>query len=270
MEALPTYLLVFALGAVVGSLVNVVVYRLPSVAAANIRPNAAMGLSYLALPLSFCPHCGEGIKPWNNVPVASYLLLRGRSACCGRRISPRYLALELAGAMAAVACLARFGFTPAFLWASVFCWALLAACAIDADSLVLPDVLVQPLLWLGLLVNLRGTFVPLDQAVLGAALGFAVLFAVGEGTSSLLGKRMLGAGDPKLLAAIGAWVGWKVVPLALFVGAGSAVLFAVAAHALASARVRADTAVAFGPHLGIGALVAIMFGERAMGALLGG
>lgn len=261
MEFAIAYVAAVVLGGIAGSFINVVVYRLPSVAAAGIRPNATKGLSFLAWPLSFCPHCGAGIKPWNNVPVVSYLLLGGRSPCCGKRISPRYIALELLGIAATVLCVARFGPGIQFLWACLFCWFLIAICWIDAQRYILPDVLVLPMLWLGLLANLNGTFVPLQESVLAAASGYLLLYALSEASRGVTGRRMIGTGDPKLLAALGAWMGWLML-LALFVAALTTSVAGLVAQLLRGRdkELRLDSALAFGPHLGAAGFFVLVAG----------
>ena len=256
-----TYLLVFIIGSIFGSLVNVVVYRLPSVTVANIRPNATQSLFYLAWPLSFCPHCSEPIKPWNNIPVLSYLLLAGKSPCCGKSIAVRYPILELLGAMLALLCLLRFGLTSQFLFACVFCWLLLAIAVIDARSYILPDILIQPFLWLGLLANLNGVFVSLPDAVTGAIGAYVFLFIVSEGCVIVLGKRMLGAGDPKLFAALGAWLGWQLLPGALVIAAIFASVYGLVHQVLVQRKLRNLAFVAFGPHLALGGIVMLLLGH---------
>lgn len=271
MEIFIAYFAALVIGSIAGSFINVLVYRLPSIAAARIRPNATLGLSFLAWPLSFCPHCGVGIKPWHNIPVISYLLLRGKTPCCGKAISPRYLFLELLGALVAVACLARFGLTVQFAWACLFCWLLLAICWIDAQRYILPDVLVLPLLWLGLLANLNGTFVPLREAVLASVAGYLLLYCLSELSLALLGRRMMGTGDPKLFAALGAWLGWLLFP-ALFVAAVTASVFGIGAQVMRgrAGGLRLDSVLAFGPHLGFGGVFMFLVGGIIVGRFLSG
>ena len=251
LEHLIAYLSMFVVGSIAGSFLNVVVYRLPSVAVARIKPNATQGIFYLAWPLSFCPHCSEPIKPWHNIPIISYLVLARRSPCCGRPIAERYLILELLGALVAVVCLARFGLSAHMAWACVLGWALLAACWIDSERFILPDIIVQPLLWLGLAVNLTSSgFVPLHSAVLGAMAGYLVLFAISEGSELLMHKRMLGAGDPKLYAALGAWLGWELLPHVLLIAAVTASCYGLATQLGRTRRISMGKMIAFGPHLG--------------------
>ncbi|MBF2734644.1 MAG: prepilin peptidase [Betaproteobacteria bacterium AqS2] len=255
METLLPALAFGVLGCIVGSMLNVLIYRLPSVAVAAIRPNATQSIFYLAWPLSFCPACSQPIKPWHNVPVLSFLLLQGKSACCGKAIPWRYLLVELAGGLVAVVCFMRFGLSAQAFFACVFGWTLLVACAIDLRSYVLPDILVQPLLWLGLLVNMAGLYVPLPDAVLGAAGGFLALFALSEGSAIFLRKRMMGAGDSKLLAALGAWLGWQELLGVLLLAAATAAVAGVAARLLR----RGSSIIAFGPYLGLAGFAVLVY-----------
>ena len=252
------YLGAFVCGSIVGSFLNVLVYRLPSVQAAGIRSSATQRMTYLAWPLSFCPYCSTPIKPWLNIPIISYLMLRGKAACCQHRLSRRYLALEVLGGGVAVLCLYQFGLSEKFVAVCLMCWILLAASWIDAQRYVLPDILTMSLLWLGMLVNLYGIVVPLEEALIGVFAGYIILFAVSEGTELLLGRRMLGAADAKLFAAIGAWLGWQHLPAVLFIAAVTSTLYGIAAH-LRRRSLRAGALVAFGPHLAFGTAVVVLF-----------
>ncbi len=261
------YLGVFVFGSVVGSFLNVLVYRLPSVQVADIRPGASQSLFYLAWPLSFCPYCATPIKPWLNIPIISYIILRGKSACCNRKLSGRYLVLELLGGCVAIICLYRFGLTAQFLAACVICWILITISWIDAQRYVLPDILTMPLLWIGVLVNLYGVFVPLEDAVIGVIGGYAILFVISEGSEMALSRRVLGAGDPKLFAAIGAWLGWELLPAVLFIAAVTSSVYGVVSH-LHQRNLRSGALVAFGPHLAFGAVVALLFSSYLTGLYL--
>ena len=226
-------------------------------------PTAAI----LFRPASACPACRTPIRPWQNVPVVSWLALRGKCAACGARISARYPLVEaLAGALAVLLAW-RFGFTPALGAALVFGWALLALTFIDLDTQLLPDDITLPLLWLGLLVNLAGTFADLRSAVLGAAGGYLILWSVYWAFRLLAKKEGMGYGDFKLLAAIGAWTGWQVLPFVILV---SAFLGAVIGSvALWLSRRGADTRIPFGPYLALGGIAALLYGREAVTAWLG-
>lgn len=252
------YAIAFVLGSVAGSFLSVVVYRLPSIASAGIRVGATHGLLYLAWPLSFCTHCGHGIKPWHNVPIVSYLLLGGKSKCCNKRISSRYFFLELLGALLAVAVVSRFGFSIVALCVAVFCLSLLALSWIDAERFILPDLIVQPLLWLGFVVHLNFGLLPLEHSLVGAMAGYLLLATVSEGTVMLMHKRMLGAGDPKLFATLGAWLGWQALPGVLLIAAVLASSYGLGRRYI-WARGSGHNFVPFGPPLAIGGVVMLFF-----------
>lgn len=254
------YLLAIVIGSVVGSFVNVVIFRLPSVALAGIRTGSVKPLSYMAWPLSFCAYCGEQIKPWHNIPIISWIQLGGKSVCCNRPIAFRYILVELLGAVLAIACLYRFGMTQLALLAAFFCWLLLAIAWIDAERYVLPAVLVSPLLWLGLFINLAFEFAELEAAVTGAIAGYLFLSLFSEGSLLLTKKRMLGAGDPKLFAAIGAWLGWHALPGVLMLAALTASVYGISKQ-LAVRGKRNRIYVPFGPHLAVAGVIMLLFGQ---------
>ncbi len=255
------YAAAFVLGTIVGSFINVVVYRLPSVAAAGIRPNATRSLAFLAAPLSFCPHCATPIKPWNNIPLVSYLLLRGKTACCGKSISARYPVLELLGGLAAAACLYRFGPSWQALAAVLMCALLLAIAWIDWETFRLPDILINALLWLGLFVNTAGSFAPLADAVYAAIGGYLALMGIAAAVKLATGKQMLGEGDPKLIAAIGAWLGTVPLVGAVVVGCAAGSVYGLANWLLRGRRKR-HLFFPLGPFLAAGAFIMLMVGKE--------
>ncbi len=233
-EALKAYpALLFATagfaGLCVGSFLNVVIHRLPRMMEAQWRAEcAALAASgdagsaqpaapaepyNLLQPASRCPACSAPIRAWQNIPVVSWIWLRGRCASCRAPISFRYPAVEVAAGALAVLAAWRFGPSGAAMAAMVFCWALLALTFIDLDTQLLPDDITLPLLWLGLLVNMFGAITDLRSAVLGAAGGYLLLWSVYWGFRLLAKKEGMGYGDFKLLAALGAWTGWQVPPM---------------------------------------------------------
>ncbi len=220
----------------------------------------------LVLPRSACPQCGHRLAALDNVPVVSWLALRGRCRHCSTPISPRYPIVEaLTGAMFAGFAL-HFGATFALVAACVLGAALVAAAFIDLDTTLLPDDITLPLVWLGLLVNLPGTFVPLDEAVIGAVAGYGVLWTVYQAFRLLTGKEGMGFGDFKLLAAIGAFLGWKMLPVVILfssgVGAGVGIVLIVA-----RGRDR-GSAIPFGPYLAAAGLLAMVWGPALTQAWL--
>ncbi len=262
-------------GLCIGSFLNVVIHRLPRMMerdwqreAAELRgeaPPAVEALS-LAKPASRCPHCGMQIAAWQNVPLASYLILRGRCYHCKAPIGLRYPAVELAGSVLAGVAAWHFGPNWSAIAAMFFCWALLALAWIDLDTQFLPDSITQPLLWLGLLMNLDAHFVALSAAVVGAAAGYLSLWSVYWVFRLLTGKEGMGQGDFKLLAAIGAWLGWQSLPLVIL--ASSAVGAIIGIGLIVFARQHRDTPIPFGPYLAGAGIIALFWGPALTQAYL--
>ena len=263
-------------GLCVGSFLNVVIQRLPRMMEARWRtdcaelegreapPGERLDLMH---PPSRCPSCGTPIRAIQNVPVVSWLVLRGKCAACKAPISTRYPAVELlAGAMAVLVAW-RFGCSPALLAALVYVWALVALAFIDFDTQLLPDDITLPLLWLGLLANAFGLFIDLRSAVFGAAAGYLVLWSVYWAFRLLAKKEGMGFGDFKLLAAIGAWTGWQVLPFVILVSAGLGAV--IGSIGLLLSRRGIDTRIPFGPFLAFGGVAGILWGMQAVIAWTG-
>jgi leader peptidase (prepilin peptidase)/N-methyltransferase len=259
-----------AFGLCIGSFLNVVIHRLPRMMerewaeqCAELRgeavPAPAEALNLVA-PRSRCPSCGHRITALENIPLVSWLALRGRCSACKTRISARYPLVELLAGLAAAACAWRFGFGWAGVGAMVLVWALIALTFIDFDTQLLPDSITLPLLWLGLLVNIPGTFVDLRSAVIGAAAGYLVLWSVYWAFRLATGKEGMGFGDFKLLAAIGAWTGWQMLPLVVL---SSSMIGAVVGIALiVLARHGRNVPIPFGPYLAAAGVVALFWGPQ--------
>jgi leader peptidase (prepilin peptidase)/N-methyltransferase len=265
-------------GLVVGSFLNVVIHRLPKMLerdwdaqAAELLEQKDMGEAAaklrtattrynLVVPGSACPHCGHVIRAWENIPILSYAFLRGRCAGCKARISLRYPIIEAVSGLLAAYIGWRFGFTLAMAGALVFAWALVALTAIDIDTQLLPDDITLPLLWLGLLVNLDGAFVLLQLAVIGAVAGYLSLWSVYWLFRLATGKEGMGYGDFKLLAAIGAWLGWKMLPAVILLS--SLVGAVVGIAMIAFARLGRNTPIPFGPYLAAAGLIALFWGPE--------
>lgn len=265
----------FLLGLVVGSFLNVVIYRLPLQMHSTWRRESLdfLGMATeeskpfnLAFPASHCPHCNQPLKPWHNIPLLSYLALRGKCAHCSAAISPQYPLVELITALLAVVVLVNFGVTVTAALAILFTWALVVLTGIDLHHKLLPDVITLPLLWLGLLVNSQGLFTDLHSAVIGAAAGYMVLWLVFWGFKLVTGKDGMGYGDFKLLAALGAWVGWQLLPLILLLS--TAVGAAVGVTAIALAGRERHIPMAFGPYLAVAGWIALMWGETILSTYL--
>ena len=214
----------------------------------------------LVVPRSACPGCGRVLTPLENIPIVSWLALRGRCKGCGTRISARYPIVEFAAGVAALAAVWKFGPTATGLAACAFLWTLIALAFIDADTQLLPDDLTLPLLWGGLVANLFGLFVPLASAVIGAAAGYLALWTIYWLFKLIRGKEGMGYGDFKLLAALGAWLGWPMLPQIVLVSSVLGAIGGIAAMAL-KGRDRAAP-LPFGPWLAGAGAVAMFFGQQ--------
>jgi len=265
-------------GLVVGSFLNVVIHRLPKMlerewdaqaadlleqkgsgdAVAKLRGTGSARYN-LVTPPSTCPRCGHRIRAWENIPILSYLFLRARCSACKAPISIRYPIVEaLAGILSGYIGW-RYGLTTATLGGLFLAWSLIALTAIDIDTQLLPDDITLPLIWLGLLVNLNGTFVPLQSAVIGAVAGYLSLWAVYWLFKIATGKEGMGYGDFKLLAAIGAWLGWKMLPVVILLS--SLVGAVVGIGLIVFARHGRNTPIPFGPYIAAAGLIALFWGE---------
>jgi leader peptidase (prepilin peptidase)/N-methyltransferase len=254
-------------GLLIGSFLNVVVYRLPLMAQRDLEnylaDRAGQDLPHqdrfnLMVPRSACPHCGHQITALENIPVISWLVLRGKCSACKAPISPRYPVVEAVTGLLSALVIWQLGSGWAGLAALVFTYLLIALTLIDYDIKELPDDLTYPLLWIGLLLNLNGTLVPLHDAVIGAVAGYMVLWTVNFVFERIRGIPGMGNGDFKLLAALGAWMGWQMLPtiiiLSSVVGAivgGGLILFAGRAR---------DNPIPFGPYLAGAGMIALLYG----------
>ncbi|UTY56253.1 A24 family peptidase [Massilia sp. erpn] len=254
-------------GLMIGSFLNVVIYRLPKmmqresdnyVAAESGKQLPHTDRFNLMVPRSACSHCGHQVTALENIPVFSWLALRGKCSSCKNPISARYPAIEMLTALLSAALVWQFGSGFMGLATLVFAWMLIAMTFIDADTQLLPDDLTYPLLWAGLLVNLNGTFVPLRDAVIGAAAGYLALWSIYWLFKLATGKEGMGYGDFKLLAALGAWLGWAMLPSIILL---SSVVGAVAGICLiVFARHGRNNPIPFGPYLAAAGMIALIFG----------
>ena len=269
------------LGLVVGSFLNVVIHRLPKMMERQRERECGefLGEEFhgeqlsetrpysLAFPGSHCPSCGAEITALQNVPVLSYLFLRGRCAHCGVGISVRYPLVELTTAATWVLCGLSFGVSNALAAAMLLTAVLISLTAIDLDHQLLPDSLTLPLLWVGLLINIDATFVPLESAVLGAVFGYLCLWSVYWLFKIITGKEGMGYGDFKLLAALGAWFGLSALPtivlLSSLVGAVIGIMLIV------TGRQSRETPMPFGPFLAGAGLIHLFYPKFLMGWIAG-
>lgn len=264
-------------GLMVGSFLNVVIHRLPIMLERQWKQQcqdllatgggAADAAPFnLVVPRSRCPHCGHGITAMENIPVVSFVFLRGRCAQCKAPISPRYPAIELLTALLSAAVAWHFGANAMTLAALVLLWALIAATFIDIDHQLLPDNITLPLLWTGLLVNQHGLFANLSSAVIGAVAGYLSLWSIFHIFKWLTGKEGMGYGDFKLFAAAGAWLGWQMLPLIILLASFAGAVIGVAFIALKGRDRRLP--IPFGPFLCVGILVALIWGDALVTAYL--
>lgn len=275
---IPTGLLWFgllALGLLVGSFLNVVIYRLPIMMETRWRRDCCELLEVepekqdapltLATPNSHCPVCKSAVKPWQNIPVLSYVLLRGKCGNCGTSISLRYPTIELVTGLMTLALAGFFDLSPAMFGAVLFTWALIALTMIDVDHQLLPDDITLPLLWLGLLFNLDSTYVSLTDAVIGAMAGYLILWTIFHVFRLITGKEGMGYGDFKLLAALGAWLGWQMLPEIILV---SSLVGAICGIALMLIKRRGkEVPIPFGPYLAVAGWIALLLGNGSYGSV---
>ncbi len=256
------------LGLLVGSFLNVVIYRLPKIMergwqqqCAELQGKEIAGSEpyNLMVPRSACPTCQHAISAWENIPVISYLLLRGKCKSCGSAISARYPIIEAISGILCGFAAWHFGFGLTAMGALVLIWALLTLTMIDFDTQLLPDDITLPLIWTGLFFNLYGAFTTLHDAFLGAVFGYLALWSVYWLFKLLTGKEGMGYGDFKLLAALGAWLGWQLLPLMIIL---SSLVGAIVGITLIIAVKRGrDIPIPFGPYLAGGGLIALFWGQ---------
>ncbi len=269
------------MGLLIGSFLNVVIHRLPKMMERQWRAECAVLAEpagnapqvgnapqsekpaderyNLFVPRSRCPSCAQPITALQNVPVMSYLILGGKCARCKSPISPRYPFVEAISGLLAGYAAWRFGFTAVGIGAMIFVFAMIALTFIDLDTFYLPDDITLPLLWAGLLFNLGGTFVDLPSAVAGAACGYLALWSVFWLFKLVTGKEGMGYGDFKLLAAIGAWLGWQMLPLVILLSATVGAVIGIGLIVLA--KHGRETPIPFGPYLAIAGVIALFHGQ---------
>jgi leader peptidase (prepilin peptidase)/N-methyltransferase len=275
----PTFFVTFSVifGLMVGSFLNVVIHRLPKMMEREWHANCLelqgkevpeQAKYTIVTPRSACPRCGHEISALENIPIVSWLMLGGKCKGCKAKISMRYPLVEaLTGALIGAVAY-KYGYTYSALFAFVFVFALIALTFIDFDTQLLPDDITLPLLWIGLLFNLNGGFTDLKSAVLGAIFGYLILWSVYWLFKLVTGKEGMGFGDFKLLAAIGAWFGWQLLPAVILL---SSVVGAVIGIGMIMFKGKTGgTAIPFGPFLALGGIAALFFGRQLASFYLGG
>jgi len=273
----PGLFLALWVGLCVGSFLNVVIYRLPVMlhrewevearTLLNLTGNLPDGKPFnLLVPRSRCPACGHLITAWQNIPVFSWIFLQGKCANCSARISIRYPLVELLGGILTLWGLSIFGFTWLGLAVLLYAWTLLALTFIDYDTQLLPDQLTLPLLWLGLITNLFGGFTDLPSAIIGAIAGYLFLWSTYWAFKLITGKEGMGYGDFKLYAAIGAWLGWQVLPAVILIASIVGLLYAMFTW-LTGNRQSAQP-IPFGPFLAVSGWVSLVERDNVMALFL--
>jgi leader peptidase (prepilin peptidase)/N-methyltransferase len=262
-------LLIFVVGLTFGSFLNVVIFRLPQILEQGWKSECRELLELdsesdeklsLSTPSSACPSCGHKIRAWENIPVISYLFLRGKCSACGTAISLRYPVIEFITGLLSFAIAWHFGFTLQAFGALLLTWTLIALSMIDFDHQILPDNMTLPVLWLGLLLNLGSVYTDIHSAVIGAIAGYLSLWSVFWLFKLLTGKEGMGYGDFKLLALFGAWLGWQFLPQIILL---SSLVGAIIGISMIVFRGRdRNIPIPFGPYLAIAGWISLMFGEE--------
>lgn len=270
----PTEFVVFTtllLGLLIGSFLNVVILRLPRMMEKawrndccellDVDPQVAEQAPFnLVVPASHCPQCDHKIRAWENIPVLSYLWLRGRCSSCKTGISIRYPLVELFTGLLSAYVIYHFGPNPQGAFALLLLWSLISLTVIDIDTQLLPDNITLPLLWLGLIVNMGGLFASVNDAVLGAVVGYLALWSVYWLFKLFTGKEGMGYGDFKLLAALGAWMGWQALPLVILLSSLVGAVIGIAGI-LIQGRDK-SVPIPFGPYLAIAGLITLLWGDE--------
>ena len=263
------------LGLMVGSFLNVVIYRLPKMMERDWQEQAAQlnGATdqaeagtriSLSTPASTCPHCGHKIRWYENIPVLSYVMLRGKCSACGSGISLRYPIIELTTGLLSALVAWHFGYGPQAGTALLLTWALLALSVIDFDHQLLPDAITLPLLWLGLTLSLFPLFADSHTAIIGAAAGYLSLWSIYHLFRLITGKEGMGYGDFKLLAVLGAWMGWQALPVIVLM---SSLVGAVAGIGMILILGRdRQLPIPFGPYLATAGFITLLWGDAITGA----
>lgn len=271
------YAVVALLGLLIGSFLNVVIHRLPIMMEQEYRSQAQEFLEIeqandssapynLVVPRSCCPKCQHNISALENIPIISYLVLKGKCKGCGTKISPRYPLIEALTGLLSLVVAFHFGPTWQCVAALIFTWSLIALTFIDFDTMLLPDAIVLPVLWLGIIANLNGLYTDINSSVIGAMIGYLSLWSIYWLFKIVTGKEGMGYGDFKLFALIGAWLGWQALPITILL---SSLVGAVIGITIMVIRGKdRNLAIPFGPYLALAGWIAMLWGEQINQAYL--
>lgn len=273
------------LGLIVGSFLNVVIFRLPKMLEqewrsecrefladeldlAKVKQNQAKeSVITLSKPASTCPKCGHKIKVWENIPVISWLMLKGKCSACANPISARYPIIETATGLLSLAIAMHYGVTWQTLFMLMLTWCLIALTMIDFDKMILPDQITLPLVWIGLLLNLNNMFISLDEAVIGAIIGYMSLWSIFWLFKLITGKEGMGYGDFKLFAVFGAWFGWQVLPILILMASLVGAIIGISLMVLKNHE--GSKPIPFGPYLAIAGWITALWGDAIWAWYLG-
>ncbi|MDO6427196.1 A24 family peptidase [Thalassotalea sp. 1_MG-2023] len=267
------YLTVGILGLLIGSFLNVVIYRLPKMLEQtwyhecrefladelSAQPVKEQSPITLSKPASTCQHCQHKIRFYENIPVVSWLVLRGKCSQCKQKISARYPIIEAITALLSIVVAVHFDVSATTIAVLLLTWGLICLTMIDFDHMLLPDQITYPLLWLGLLININGLIVPLDEAVIGAVAGYLSLYSVFWLFKLITGKEGMGHGDFKLIAVFGAWMGWQLLPLLILMSSAVGAIVGIALI-LFKGHGR-EQAIPFGPYIAVAGWVCLLWGQ---------
>ena len=274
----PTVFAIFVLilGLLIGSFLNVVIHRLPIMMEREFKTDAIEYFELdqpqsndkfnLVVPRSACPNCQQQISALENIPLVSYLWLKGQCSQCSTKISARYPLVELLTGLLSMSVAIQFGVTWQCLAALILTWSLVALTFIDIDKMLLPDSIVLPMLWLGILLNLDSLFVDINSSIIGAAIGYLSLWTIFWGFKLVTGKEGMGYGDFKLFALFGAWFGWQYLPTIILL---SSIAGAVIGITILAVRGQdKNIPIPFGPYLAVAGWIVLMWGEHINNAYL--
>ncbi len=271
------YTFVAFVGLSVGSFLNVVIYRFPVMLENDwksqcrelleIKETGTEPAVTLSKPASTCPHCGHKIRAWENIPLLSYIFLKGKCSDCHAHISIQYPLIELLTGVLSLAVAFKFGISWQTLFALILTWSLVAMSVIDIHKQILPDDITLPVLWLGLLLSIFNIYIDPVNSIIGAITGYMILWSVYQLFKLITGKEGMGYGDFKLLALFGAWFGWTFIPLIIILSSASGAVIGIAM--MLFNKHERSTPIPFGPYLAIAGWIAMMWGEQIIHWYLG-